>query len=154
MSAQHPPDYADYPYEPITSTEHAPPPHPYVFSYTAGRYPGHADRTHSEVSDGSGIVRGSFSYIDPRQQIRTVDYTADQNGFHPHLSHELQPQQQSAAVKLATDRHLALYNKIAQSHANPPANQQVIDGHLYCFIFLKQMFIIYSSLTFPVTRPQ
>lgn len=92
---------------------------PYVFSYTAGRYPGHADRTHSEVSDGSGTVRGSFSYIDPRQQIRTVDYTADQFGFHPVLSHEAKPQRQSAAVQLETQRHIALYNKIANERAHP-----------------------------------
>lgn len=104
---------------------HPPPPSPYVFSYTAGRFPGHADRTHSEVSDGSGIVRGSFSYVDPRQQIRTVDYTADQNGFHPILSHPPAAQEQSAAVKLATQRHLELYNRIAESHLNPQAVPQV-----------------------------
>ena len=37
------------------------PPQPYSFSYTAGRYPGHVDRTHSETSDGSGTVRGKYS---------------------------------------------------------------------------------------------
>lgn len=35
-----------------------PPPVPYAFGYAAGRFPGHIDRTHSEVSDGSGIVQG------------------------------------------------------------------------------------------------
>lgn len=103
-----------------------PPPSPYVFSYTAGRYPGHADRTHSEVSDGSGIVRGSFSYVDPRQQIRTVDYTADKNGFHPILSHEAKPQEQSAAVKLETQRQAALFNKIANERAHPELQQVLI----------------------------
>ncbi|KAJ8956061.1 hypothetical protein NQ318_016511 [Aromia moschata] len=34
-----------------------PPPKPYAFGYAAGRYPGHIDRTHSEVSDGSGVVQ-------------------------------------------------------------------------------------------------
>ena len=37
------------------------PPQPYSFSYTAGRYPGHVDRTHSETSDGSGTIRGEYS---------------------------------------------------------------------------------------------
>lgn len=36
----------------------SPPPNPYAFGYAAGRYPGHIDRTHSEVSDGSGVVQG------------------------------------------------------------------------------------------------
>lgn len=40
-------------------TEEAPqPPHPYSFSYAAGRAPGHVDRVHSETSDGSGVVKG------------------------------------------------------------------------------------------------
>lgn len=48
---------ADVSHLETTTTE--PPPHrPYLFSYAAGRYPGHVDREHSEVSDGSGTVRG------------------------------------------------------------------------------------------------
>lgn len=108
-----------------STTESAGPPNPYLFSYTAGRYPGHADRTHSEVSDGQGHVKGTYSYVDPLQQIRTVDYTADKNGFHPVLSHEQKPQEQSLAVQLATRKHIALYNKIAQSHAHPEQSVQV-----------------------------
>lgn len=61
-------------YDESTSTP-APPPHPYAFSYQAGRFKGHVDRAHSEVSDGSGVVQGEFSYIDPRQQVRTVQYS-------------------------------------------------------------------------------
>lgn len=41
-------------------TEEPPqPPLPYSFSYAAGRAPGHVDRVHSEISDGSGVVRGT-----------------------------------------------------------------------------------------------
>lgn len=101
-----------------TTTTQSPPPQPYVFSYTAGRYYGHVDRAHSEVSDGSGVVRGAFSYIDPRQQIRSVEYVADKDGFHPILSHPNVVPQQSEAVKLATLRHFKLYNKIAEQNAN------------------------------------
>lgn len=101
----------------MTSTP-APPPRPYAFSYQAGRYPGHIDRSHQEVSDGSGVVRGAFSYIDPRQEIRTVEYTADKDGFHPNVSPENLEPQQSEAVKLATQRHLEAFNRIAQRNLN------------------------------------
>jgi hypothetical protein len=36
--------------------------------------------THAEVGDGTGVVRGAFSYVDPRQQVRTVEYVADEQG--------------------------------------------------------------------------
>ncbi|XP_013188327.1 cuticle protein 16.8 [Amyelois transitella] len=101
------------------STE--PPPKPYVFSYTAGRFPGHADRQHTEVSDGSGVVRGTFSYVDPRQKVRTVDYVADKEGFHPVLSE--QPPEHPAdsdSVARAKDKHYQLYAKIAEEHAQHP----------------------------------
>lgn len=99
-------------------TTHPPPPRPYAFEYTAGRFPGHVDRAHSEVSDGSGTVRGAFSYIDPRQEIRSVEYTADKDGFHPILSHPNDEPQQSEAVKKATLRHYELFNRIAEQNAN------------------------------------
>ncbi|CAF4886701.1 cuticle protein 16.8-like [Pieris napi] len=103
----------------ITTTE--PPPRPYAFSYTAGRYPGHTDRQHAEVSDGSGVVRGTFSYVDPAQRVRTVDYVADREGFHPVLSDPLPAlPQDSEAVAAAKDRHLSLYARIAEDHATHP----------------------------------
>ncbi|XP_055377798.1 uncharacterized protein LOC129609713 [Condylostylus longicornis] len=92
-----------------------PPPRPYVFSYSAGREPGSVDRTHTEVSDGSGTIRGSFSYVDPKNQVRTVQYIADENGFHPKLSHALED---TEANRRAAANHLKLYNEIAQAHAN------------------------------------
>ncbi|XP_037951812.1 uncharacterized protein LOC119682444 [Teleopsis dalmanni] len=98
-----------------TTTPQPGPPNPYIFSYQAGRAPGHVDRQHTEVSDGTGVVRGAFSYVDPKNQLRTVQYVADENGFHPQLSHELED---SESVKLAKQKHFALYNKIAQEHAN------------------------------------
>ncbi|XP_029718376.1 larval cuticle protein A2B isoform X1 [Aedes albopictus] len=96
-----------------------PPPKPYAFGYVAGRYPGHVDRSHSEASDGSGVVQGSFSYVDPRNQVRTVEYIADAHGFYPRLSHELKSPEQTEAVQRAANKHFALYAKIAEEHANP-----------------------------------
>lgn len=42
-------------------TTEPPPPKLYAFGYAAGRYPGNIDRTHSEVSDGSGVIRGKLT---------------------------------------------------------------------------------------------
>lgn len=74
---------------------------------------------HSEVGDGAGTVKGAFSYVDPLNQVRTVEYTADENGFHPQLSHPSYPNQNTKAVDLATQRHLELYNKIAERNSDP-----------------------------------
>ncbi len=117
-------------------TTPSPPPHPYVFSYAAGRSPGTFDRTHSEVSDGSGVVRGTFSYVDPRQQIRTVDYVADKNGFYPVLSHPNVAPQQSEAVRKATDNHNRLFQEIAEQHASNGHGE--VSDTLIVFLYVRQ----------------
>lgn len=58
--------------------------------------------------------------------MRTVEYTADKTGFHPALINFedtlIQPAD-SEAVKLAKERHLRLYQKIAEANAhNIPIN--------------------------------
>lgn len=98
------------------------PPQPYSFTYVAGRYPNHVDRTHSESSDGSGVVRGSFSYVDPRYQVRTVEYVADKHGFHPLLSN---PVADTPTVAAAKQKHAELFEKIAQDHARIAAQRAV-----------------------------
>ncbi|XP_063923867.1 cuticle protein 16.8 [Zophobas morio] len=98
-----------------------PPPKPYAFGYAAGRFPGHIDRTHSEVSDGSGVVQGSYSYVDPRHQIRTVEYIADKDGFHPVLNKNPPPvPSDTPTVAAAKNRHLAKFAEIANAHAFAP----------------------------------
>ncbi|KRT80766.1 Insect cuticle protein, partial [Oryctes borbonicus] len=113
------------------------PPRPYAFGYAAGRYPGHIDRTHSEISDGD-VVQGTYSYVDPKFQIRTVDYVADKDGFHPVLNFSPPPlPQDSAAVAQAKQRHLADFNAIASSHQSgqvivpvqTPAFQRIATKH-------------------------
>ena len=97
------------------------PPKPYAFGYAAGRFPGHIDRTHSEISDGNGIVKGSYSYVDPRHQIRTVDYIADKQGFHPILNRNpIAIPLDSPVVAAAKQRHIQQYNAIAHSHQVAP----------------------------------
>ncbi|CAG9861674.1 unnamed protein product [Phyllotreta striolata] len=98
-----------------------PPPKPYAFGYAAGRFPGNIDRTHSEVSDGAGTVQGSFSYVDPRHQIRTVDYIADKNGFHPVTNYHVPDlPSDTPAVAAAKARHLLRYAAIAHQHQEAP----------------------------------
>jgi hypothetical protein len=53
--------------------------------------------------------------------VRTVEYVADEHGFYPQLSH---PVQNTKAVDLATQKHLNLYNKIAQQHSDPNYAQE------------------------------
>ncbi|XP_063541217.1 cuticle protein 21-like [Cydia strobilella] len=112
--------HLQYEHEYGPSTE-PPPSRPYAFAYTAGRYPGHTDRHHAEVSDGSGVVRGTYSYVDPRNKVRKVDYVADKGGFHPILN-DAPPDHpaDTASVAQAKNRHYQLYAKIAQEHASYP----------------------------------
>ncbi|XP_055937320.1 cuticle protein 10.9-like [Argiope bruennichi] len=35
----------------------------------------------SEASDGTGVVKGSYGYMDPTGIYRKVEYTADSNGY-------------------------------------------------------------------------
>ncbi|XP_066260901.1 cuticle protein 19.8-like [Euwallacea similis] len=99
----------------------ASPPKPYAFGYAAGRFPGHIDRTHSEVSDASGVVQGSYSYVDPTFKIRKVDYIADKTGFHPVLNHNVPAlPQDTPVVAAAKQRHLIQYSRIASRHQQLP----------------------------------
>ena len=62
--------------------------------------------------------------MDPKNKVRTVDYTADKNGFHPHLINYEDTQVQpvnTEAVQLANQRHFALYDKIANINAQGPS---------------------------------
>lgn len=105
----------------VLVTEEPPqPPLPYSFSYAAGRAPGHVDRVHSETSDGTGVVRGQYSYVDPRSKVRTVDYVADAHGFHAQLSHPVQDTPTVAAAKL---HHHHLFARIAAEHARIAAER-------------------------------
>ncbi|XP_049839926.1 uncharacterized protein LOC126284805 [Schistocerca gregaria] len=106
---------------PTTTTEG--PPQPYSFVYVAGRYPGHIDRTHNEESDGSGVVRGSFAYIDPRYQVRTVEYTADKQGFHPIVS---LPVADTPTVAAAKQKHAEQYARIAAEHQRIAAEREAL----------------------------
>ncbi|PNF24419.1 hypothetical protein B7P43_G09690 [Cryptotermes secundus] len=112
--------WATDPKVPVDPEEPVGPPQPYSFTYAAGRYPGHIDRTHSETSDGSGTIRGMFAYVDPRYQVRTVEYVADAQGFHPVLSN---PVADTPTVAAAKAKHADLYARIAAEHARIAAER-------------------------------
>lgn len=71
-------------------------------------------------------LSGTYSYVDPKYKVRTVEYRADKNGFHPALINFddtfAQPAD-SEAVRLAKEKHMRLYQKIAEANAhNVPVN--------------------------------
>ncbi|XP_054008789.1 uncharacterized protein LOC128892403 [Hylaeus anthracinus] len=104
-----------------TTTTPPPPPRPYNFQYHAERYPGRIDRVHQENGDGAGHIQGSYSFIDPKHKLRTVQYTADETGFHASLINyedTITQPVDSEAVKLAKEKHHRLYQKIAEAHSH------------------------------------
>ncbi|KAJ8676441.1 hypothetical protein QAD02_012228 [Eretmocerus hayati] len=105
--------------DPTTTTTQGPP-NPYSFQYTAGRIPGTIDRVQTETGDGLGHVQGSYSYVDPKLKVRTVEYIVNENGFQPSLINYddvLKQPVDSEAVRLEKERHRILYQKIAASNA-------------------------------------
>lgn len=50
--------------------------------------------------------------MDPRQEIRTVEYTADKEGFHATLN--IPAAEDTPAVAAAKSRHLKLFNKVSR----------------------------------------
>ena len=50
-----------------------PPPKPFKYSYQGGRVPGgKPDRYVEQEGDGSGQIRGSYTYLDPNWTWQTV----------------------------------------------------------------------------------
>lgn len=61
--------------------------------------------------------------MDPHFKIRTVDYTADKQGFHPILNTPTRPLPvDTPIVAAAKNKHLHLYAKIANAHHAGVAN--------------------------------
>ncbi|KAL0119987.1 hypothetical protein PUN28_007982 [Cardiocondyla obscurior] len=63
----------------------------YQYGYELSSGQAHQESAHV-VNHGqeneSLVVRGSFTYVDPQTNVRyTVNYVADENGFHPEGAH-------------------------------------------------------------------
>lgn len=63
--------------------------------------------------------------MDPRNQVRTVEYQADEHGFHPALSHVQEPNKDTEAVERVKQRHYDLYQKISEHHKQLLEHPQV-----------------------------
>ena len=64
---------------------------------------------------------GSYSFVDPKHKVRTVQYAADETGFHASLINYEDTIAQpidSEAVRLAKERHFRLYQKIAEANSH------------------------------------
>lgn len=81
-----------------------------------------------EVRTLDGVTAGSYSYIDANGLLQTVDYTADDNGFHV-LATNLpkdgqsvpEPVQETAEVAKAREEHLAAYKAILEGNSTSSA---------------------------------
>lgn len=102
-------------------------------------------------------ISGSYSFIDPKHEVRTVEYVADKNGFHPHLTNYEDTQAfpvDSEAVRLAKAKHFALYQKIASANAAGPARSVPRVTHNYYYLLLQlhsiaiQFFFSYDLFIF------
>ena len=59
----------------------------FQYSFSAGRSPnGRPDRYVEQAGDAAGVVRGSYSYLDPNWEWQKVSYVADDLGFHVEAS--------------------------------------------------------------------
>lgn len=65
---------------PVSISDDDESPKPYSFNYETEGEDG-ARSSREESGDGSGVVRGSYSYTDPDGVFRTVEYIADQDGY-------------------------------------------------------------------------
>lgn len=72
---------------------------------------------------------GQFSYVDPRNRVRTTQYVADANGFHPVLNMGAATPTDTPVVAAAKLRHLALVEKIAAEHARIAAERAALAPH-------------------------
>lgn len=64
---------------------------------------------------------GSYSYVDPNHRIRTVEYVADKQGFHPVTNqHVPDLPSDTPVVAAAKERHLLKFNAIKQAHEVAP----------------------------------
>lgn len=79
--------------------------------------------TKQEVRTLNGVTTGSYSYIDANGLLQTVDYTADEEGFHvaatnlPKHNPEIpQPVKETPEVVAAREQHLAAHKAILEGN--------------------------------------
>jgi len=61
------------------------------------------EKSHNEVSDGHGTVKGTYSLVEPDGSIRVVEYTADDvHGFKAEVK-KIQPQEKPSSAEHTFD---------------------------------------------------
>lgn len=95
----------------------------------------------------SFLDTGSYSFVDPKNKVRTVQYIVDENGFQPSLiNYEdvLKQPKDSEAVRREKERHRILYAKIAASNAYgiPAELPKVKNIVIFVFIIFEMYEII------------
>lgn len=61
------------------------------------------EKSHNEVSDGHGTVKGTYSLVEPDGSIRVVEYTADDvHGFRAEVK-KIQPQHKPLSTEHSFD---------------------------------------------------
>merc|ERR1711862_451088 len=106
-----------------------PPPKPFRFKYEAGRDPGGSgrpDRYVEQEGDGTGQIRGSYTYLDPNWTWQTIKYMADPDGGFRILEGStlgVRPKD-TAAVQKAREEHEALFKMIALKNQQQPVPVQ------------------------------
>jgi len=117
------------------------PPTPYSFAYDTDDEAGTTTRR-EESGDASGIVRGSYSYRDADGVFRTVEYTADETGFH-------------ATVKTnepGTGRNEEIGDPADTVFEVEPPPQAVVDRYLNAASFVPAPTTVRAPAPAPVAR--
>ncbi|KAG8186886.1 hypothetical protein JTE90_023775 [Oedothorax gibbosus] len=97
------------------------PPSAYIFGYRSDDGDGTTQHRHEE-SDGAGVIRGSYGFFDADGVYRTVNYTADSNGYRAVVrSNEptFEAQSEGNAVFIADPQMLAIKGKEIAGRRKP-----------------------------------
>jgi len=95
-------------------------PLPFKYAFAASRVPGGSpDRYVEQEGDGEGVIRGSYTYLDPNHQWRKVSYSADKDGFHVEEDSNTVPKD-TVAVANAKAKHDFLFQEMALRNSKVP----------------------------------
>jgi len=95
-------------------------PLPFKYAFAASRVPGGSpDRYVEQEGDGEGVIRGSYTYLDPNHRWRKVSYLADKDGFHVEEDKDSTPKD-TVAVANAKAKHGFLFQELALRNSKVP----------------------------------
>lgn len=108
--------------------------------------------TKQEVRTIDGITQGTYSYVDPNGLLQTVDYTADDSGFHvtaTNLPKDLQEAPKAVMdtpeVAAAREQHLTAYKAIAKGDYSSSGLPKPVEDTAEVAAAKKEFFARYSA---------